>query len=127
MAVFDLQSPLRETAQIFVPAPTGGYNKGDAVVQNDVIGFALNDADPLGAGDESLESQVLVTVITEALLVRALKVTGAINRGEELFYDSGDAKVTTSSTGNTYCGYACESVSSSATSVLMRFQGGEND
>jgi hypothetical protein len=128
MSVFFLQSPLRETVQIQVPVPTGGYDQGQAVAISNVLGFALTTADPIASNDETIESSRLVTFITEAAEVKAKKNTSLqINRGDEVFYDTADGNINKSPTGNTFCGYALESVSASAQFVKIRFQGGEND
>ena len=128
MSVFFLESPLREAVKMSATVPTGGYDQGEAVVKSNVLTFALTSVEPIASDDETIESSRLVTLISEAQVVRAKKNTSlAINQGDEVFYDSGDGNINKSSTGNTFCGYALESVGASATFVKIRFQGGEND
>lgn len=129
MSVFFLQSPLRETVQIAFPVPTGGIDQGEARSISNVLGFALTSADPISTTtDKTIESTRFVTFITEAAEVKAKKNASlVINRGDEVFYDVADGNINKSSTGNIFCGYALESVSSTAEFVKIRFQGGEND
>jgi hypothetical protein len=126
MSTFQLQSPLRDTKQINnLSAPTGGVDAGEFRTVNNVNGFVLVTTDPYGSTDLSLESNRQYVLITEAPLVLAEKNAGAINAGVSVFYNSSTKKVTTSSTGNTYVGYAVESVGSAATQVRIAFNGSD--
>jgi hypothetical protein len=122
--MFKLRSPIYTTTQMFIPVPTGGYDKGEAVTVNAVTGFTLNAESPLDSNTLDLEDSRSATIVTKAEAVEAPKATGAINRGQEVYLDG--QVVTTAPTGNTYVGYALESVLSAATSVLIAFNGGDN-
>ena len=122
--MFKLRSPLYNTAQMFLTVPTGGYDKGEAVTVNNVVGFTLNAEEPLGSTELSIEGTQQVTLVTQAEMVVAPKAAGAINQGEKVYLDG--QSVTTAPTGNTYVGYALESVLSAATEVLIYFNGGDN-
>lgn len=123
MSTFQLQSPLRNTTQIIANVPTGGVNAGEFITLNNVNGFALTTVDPYAVSDLSIESARNYTLITEAEMVLAEKSAGVINAGQNVFYNTSTAKVSTSSTGNTFVGYALESVGSSATQVRIKFVG----
>ena len=125
--IFDLQSPIATSISMNIDVPTGGVDAGEFITRNDVSGFVLVTTDPYGVDDESIESNPQYALITKAEKVRALKAAGAINEGEYVFYDSGDGKINTSPTGNTYCGYALESVASAATSIMICFIGDNRD
>lgn len=125
--IFDLQSPIATAVTMEIDVPTGGVDAGEFITRNDVSGFPLVTTDPYGAEDESIESNPKYTLITRAEKVRALKAAGAINEGEYVYYDSGDGKINAAPTGNTYCGYALESVASAATSIMICFIGDNRD
>ena len=125
MSTFQLLSPIRETKQIVLDAPTGGVDAGEFKTSNNVNGFVLVTTDPYGVNDLSIESNRQYVLITDAALVLAEKSAGAINAGASVYYNSGTKKITASSTGNTYVGYAAESVGSAATQIKIVFVGSD--
>ena len=125
--IFDLQSPILTAKAMQIDVPTGGVDAGEFITRNNNRGFVLVTTDPYGSGEESIEANPKYTLVTNAEAVRALKSAGAINEGQNVFYDAVAGKVTAAPTGNTYCGYAIESVASGATSVLICFIGDDTN
>jgi hypothetical protein len=122
--MFELKSPLFNTAQVKYEVPTGGVDAGELITLNSgAVGFALTDGSILGSDELDLEGSRFVTLITEAESVEATKVVGAINQGVAVYADN-TGKVTAASTGNRFIGYALESALSAATTILIRFNGG---
>lgn len=114
-------SPLRDV----IPGNTTTV-KGDPVLRNNCFGFYYKDS-------ESTTEEV--TVVFKMRQVLANKATGtgeAINSGDRLFYIVANNNVSptpvgTPGTNSYFCGWALESVSASATTVLMEFDGTRYD
>ena len=118
----NLKSPLSQCVSQSQTTPTGGTTKGLFVSLQDTDGFYFS------AADETQENEDIVTIITQAPKVRVVIATGSgadIQEGEYVYYDSGNDKATTESTGNTLCLIAQEpgSAADSDGAVLFEFDG----
>lgn len=126
MAVFTLLSPIEACTQQDLAVPTGGTTEGDFIAIGSINGFYFTTTTKMTENETlaSLSTQeVRVVAITRAPKVRATKASGTVTQGAKLYYDSGNANVTTASTGNTLIGAANEAAASGATTIEMDFDG----
>lgn len=91
----------------------GTLASGGIYVSNNLIGVIEDDA---VSGDLAVVSLCGVYELPKAAVAVAL--------GEALYYDSGNANVTTTRTGNTFIGIAMEAVGSGVATVDVKLRGG---
>lgn len=121
-----LLSPIEDCLQI-VENSSGGVTKGAFRTIGSVNCFAFTSAE---AGDEFEYStdnpsneDPEVVYIYFAPRIRVNKISSAIAIGAKLYYDEANDHVTTEQTGNNLIGFALESATASATTIMCEFDG----
>lgn len=110
---FELLSP--NFYSMKVEAPSGGVVAGSIGLYNDTYGIHVNDAD---AGDE-----VVIVYKAEKLEFKNKATGAAINPGEAVFYETDGKVYGTDDTSRKMVGTCLETAASSATKIIMEFDG----
>lgn len=117
---FELKSELCDAKTLKVSLPTGGVTAGEVLTSGSIKGFAFATVTETTLTD-SLDP-VHYTLITRGDTVEANKSTAeAITQGSLIYWDGTNA--TAHSTGGTLIGYCVESAATTASKVLIYFDG----
>lgn len=117
-----LRDSLENARTVIRDTPTGGVTQGDFIQFEDTNGFALVTAS-LDTENENYADTYAVCVAADQAYVSKASGTGEAEfaQGDEVYYDGSNA--VSSSTGNTFIGWANKAAAVTATGVEIQFVG----
>lgn len=125
MSGIDLRSNRFASFKFTNSATDSGYTAGQMTVIEDTVGVIVEAVGTSEAtqSDDYPNGAVGVIVYEAEKIVVPKTTSDALAAGDVVYFDSAEAKVTTSSTGNSLCGVALEAASTSATTVTIALDG----
>ncbi|EFO32125.1 putative RecA/RadA recombinase [Roseibium sp. TrichSKD4] len=91
-----MKNYVKEGTRVTFAAPTGGVKGGDGIAIGDLVGIVSYDADE----DASCEMH------TQGVFVMPKAAADTWAQGVKLYFKASDKTVTTTASGNKFCGYA---------------------